>query len=365
MNTTERAAEKAAGRREQLLETIRVLCQLDGVSGQENAVREELIRRIGGRHPFEVDPSGNLLVFQKGRRPVQDGKKVLLAAHMDEVGFLVTYLTEEGLLKFTTVGGIDSRVYIGKPVRIQTAARPVAGVIGGKAVHQSTKEEQEQPLTADKLYIDISAADRADALSRLAPGDAACFASGFLPFGDGCIKGKALDDRVGCMTLLRILENRYDVNVVCAFTCQAEIGLNGALAARFGVECDAAVVMEGTSANDLGCVEDHQKVCSLKKGVAVSFMDNSALHDRQLFARMLEIGREAGIPCQVKNRVAGGNDAGPIRSSREAVATVVLSVPCRNIHSPSSVAAFEDMDAQYALTDAFLRQAANCPTHRS
>lgn len=106
-------------------------------------------------------PPGNLLVYQKGRRTPQEGKRVMLAAHMDEVGFLVTYVTEEGLLKFTTVGGIDSRVYLGKPVRIQTAAGPVMGVIGGKAVHQSSKEEQEQPQTADKLFVDISAKDRA------------------------------------------------------------------------------------------------------------------------------------------------------------------------------------------------------------
>ena len=248
---------------------------------------------------------------------------------------------------------------------MRVGEKAVPGVIGAKAIHLQTAAERETVLGHSDLYIDIGAKDKAQAEELVQPGDYVSFDSDYVEFGDGYVKARALDDRVGCMTLLRILENRYDVNVVCAFTCQEEIGLNGALAARFGVECDAAVVMEGTSANDLGCVEDHQKVCSLKKGVAVSFMDNSALHDRQLFARMLEIGREAGIPCQVKNRVAGGNDAGPIRSSREAVATVVLSVPCRNIHSPSSVAAFEDMDAQYALTDAFLRQAANCPTHRS
>ena len=317
---------------------LKELCALRGVSGNEHEVRDFLLEKVRKTaDEVRVDRMGNVLAVKKADRA--DAPTILLDAHMDEVGMIVVGVNDNGLLSYDTVGGIDSRVVVSKRVRVGEKAVP--GVIGAKAIHLQTAAE------------------------RVQPGDYVSFDSDYVEFGDGYVKARALDDRVGCMTLLRILENRYDVNVVCAFTCQEEIGLNGALAARFGVECDAAVVMEGTSANDLGCVEDHQKVCSLKKGVAVSFMDNSALHDRQLFARMLEIGREAGIPCQVKNRVAGGNDAGPIRSSREAVATVVLSVPCRNIHSPSSVAAFEDMDAQYALTDAFLRQAANCPTHRS
>ena len=315
---------------------LKELCALRGVSGNEHEVRDFLLEKVRKTaDEVRVDRMGNVLAVKKADRA--DAPTILLDAHMDEVGMIVVGVNDNGLLSYDTVGGIDSRVVVSKHVRVGEKAVP--GVIGAK--------------------------DKAQAEELVQPGDYVSFDSDYVEFGDGYVKARALDDRVGCMTLLRILENRYDVNVVCAFTCQEEIGLNGALAARFGVECDAAVVMEGTSANDLGCVEDHQKVCSLKKGVAVSFMDNSALHDRQLFARMLEIGREAGIPCQVKNRVAGGNDAGPIRSSREAVATVVLSVPCRNIHSPSSVAAFEDMDAQYALTDAFLRQAANCPTHRS
>lgn len=353
MNTTERAAEKAAGRREQLLETIRVLCQLDGVSGQEKAVREELIRRIGGRHPFEVDPSGNLLVFQKGRRPVQDGKKVLLAAHMDEVGFLVTYLTEEGLLKFTTVGGIDSRVYIGKPVRIQTAAGPVAGVIGGKAVHQSTKEEQEQPLTADKLYIDISAAGRADALSRLAPGDAACFASGFLPFGDGCIKGKALDDRVGCALLLQLLEEEFtpEYDRVLAFTVQEETGGAGACTAAFRTAPDCAIVVDVTTAADLPGVSPESQVCRWGEGPVLSFMDRATIYDCALYRLALDTAREENLPVQPKNGVFGGNDAGAIHRSREGVPSVAVSLPGRYIHSPSCALKVQDILDTLALLD--------------
>ena len=345
MKPQETAAQRAAGSRERLLDTIRVLSELDGISGQEGAVRAEILRRIGGRHPYEVDASGNLLVYQKGRRTPQEGKRVMLAAHMDEVGFLVTYVTEEGFLKFTTVGGIDSRVYLGKPVRIQTAAGPVMGVIGGKAVHQSSKEEQEQPQTADKLFIDISAKDRADALRLVSPGDAVCFASGFLPFGDGCIKGKALDDRVGCALLLELLEEEYTpaYDRILAFTVQEETGGAGACTAAFHAKPDRAIVVDVTTAADLPGVAAESQVCRWGEGPVLSFMDRATIYDSALYRLALDAAREAGIPAQPKNGVFGGNDAGAIHRSREGVPSVAVSLPGRYIHSPSCALKIQDI----------------------
>lgn len=282
---------------------------------------------------------------------------------MDEVGMIVVGVNDNGLLSYDTVGGIDSRVVVSKRVRVGEKAVP--GVIGAKAIHLQTAAERETVLGHSDLYIDIGAKDKAQAEEMVQPGDYVSFDSDYVEFWRRLCQGPCSGRQGGLRD--PFADPGKPVRRECGLRLYLSGGNRPERCAGGPVrgECDAAVVMEGTSANDLGCVEDHQKVCSLKKGVAVSFMDNSALHDRQLFARMLEIGREAGIPCQVKNRVAGGNDAGPIRSSREAVATVVLSVPCRNIHSPSSVAAFEDMDAQYALTGRLPAAAANCPTHRS
>ena len=236
---------------------LKELCTLRGVSGNEHEVRDFLLEKVRKTaDEVRVDRMGNVLAVKKADRA--DAPTILLDAHMDEVGMIVVGVNDNGLLSYDTVGGIDSRVVVSKRVRVGEKAVP--GVIGAKAIHLQTAAERETVLGHSDLYIDIGAKDKAQAEEMVKPGDYVSFDSDYVEFGDGYVKARALDDRVGCMTLLRILENRYDVNVVCAFTCQEEIGLNGALAARFGVECDAAVVMEGTSANDLGCVEDHQKV---------------------------------------------------------------------------------------------------------
>lgn len=351
MKPQERMTQRSAGSRERLLETIHTLSELDGISGQESAVREEILRRIGRRHPFEVDASGNLLVYQRGRRPQQEGRRVLLAAHMDEVGFLVTYVTEEGLLKFTTVGGIDPRVYLGKPVRIRTASGAVAGVIGGKAVHQSTKEEQEQPQTADKLFIDISAKDRDDALRLISPGDAVCFASDCRTFGDGCIKGKALDDRVGCALLLELLEEEYtpEYDRVLAFTVQEETGGAGACTAAYRTRPDRAIVVDVTTAADLPGVAAERQVCRWGEGPVLSFMDRATIYDAALYRLSMDAALAAGIPAQPKNGVYGGNDAGAIHRSREGVPSVAVSLPGRYIHSPSCALKVQDIVDTLAL----------------
>jgi endoglucanase len=184
-------------------------------------------------------------------------------------------------------------------------------------------------------------------------------------FGDGFVKSKALDDRVGCYTMLRVLEGEYPVNITCAFVVQEEVGLRGARVVRFHADCDLAIVLEGTTANDLGMVEEHLKVCVPGKGVAISFMDTASLGHHPLFQALMKTAAEAGVDWQIKTYIAGGNDAGAIQTAKGPVPTCVLSVPCRYIHSPSSVANFKDIDAQYALVDAFLKDGARIAKEES
>ena len=211
---------------------LKELCALRGVSGNEHEVRDFLLEKVRKTaDEVRVDRMGNVLALKKADRA--DAPTILLDAHMDEVGMIVVGVNDNGLLSYDTVGGIDSRVVVSKHVRVGEKAVP--GVIGAKAIHLQTAAERETVLGHSDLYIDIGAKDKAQAEELVQPGDYVSFDSDYVEFGDGYVKARALDDRVGCMTLLRILENRYDVNVVCAFTCQEEIGLNGALAARFGV----------------------------------------------------------------------------------------------------------------------------------
>lgn len=331
---------------------LKEVCLLRGVSGDEGRVRDFIRERVE-KHATRVwtDPIGNLLAFKKGT----EGKRhVLLAAHMDEVGFMVLGVNDNGLLSYEPVGGIDARVVVSKPVLVGDGEVP--GVIGAKAIHLQSRAEFEKVLKHSDLYIDIGASTKEEAEKLVEPGDYVSFRSDWHEFGEGLVKAKALDDRVGCMTLMSLLENDYACDITCAFTVQEEIGLRGAACVGHSVAADEALILEGTTANDLGDVPSHLRVCRVGQGVAVSFMDRASVSSRPVWQKLRDVAVEEDIPWQFKQSVSGGNDAGEIQLAREGVPTGVLSVPCRNIHSGSSVAAFSDIEAQYRLADSYLRR---------
>ena len=207
----------------------------------------------------------------------------------------------------------------------------------------------------DSLVIDIGANDKADAERQVNKGDFVSFDSEWVEFGAGMGKAKALDDRSGCAILMAILENTYPCDLTCAFTVQEEVGTRGAQTVMEHIEnVTCAIVLEGTTANDLGDVPEHLRVCAPGKGVAISMMDNSSLSHEPLWRALRALARKEDIPWQMKSYVSGGNDAGRLQRERGAVATAVLNVPCRYIHSPSSVASLADVDAAYRLVNAFL-----------
>ncbi len=325
---------------------------LRGVSGDECRVRD-FIRGHVQAHATRVwvDPIGNLMAYKKG---TQGKKHVLLAAHMDEVGFMVLGVNDNGLLSYEPVGGIDARVVVSKPVLV--GEKEVPGVIGAKAIHLQSRAEFEKVLRHEDLYIDIGASTKEEAEKLVKVGDYVSFHSDWREFGEGLVKARALDDRVGCMTLMSLLENDYACDITCAFTVQEEIGLRGAACVGHNVEADEALILEGTTANDLGDVPAHLRVCRVGGGVAISFMDRASVSNRPLWQALRDVAVEEEIAWQLKQSVSGGNDAGEIHTARGGVPTAVLSVPCRNIHSGSSVAAFSDVEALYRLADSYLRR---------
>lgn len=331
---------------------LKELCLLRGISGDEGRVRDFIKSHIEA-HADRIwtDPIGNLMAYKKGT----EGKKhVLLAAHMDEVGFMVLGINDNGLLSYEPVGGVDARVVVSKPVLV--GEKEVPGVIGAKAIHLQTRAEFEKVLKHEDLYIDIGASTKEEAEKLVSVGDYVSFRSDWREFGAGLVKVKALDDRVGCMTLMSLLENEYPCDVTCAFTVQEEIGLRGAACVGHSVEADEAIVLEGTTSNDLGDVPAHLRVCRVGAGVAISFMDRASVSCRPVWQSLRDVAEEEGIAWQLKQSVSGGNDAGEIQLARAGVPTGVLSVPCRNIHSGASVAAFSDIEAQYRLADSYLRR---------
>lgn len=330
---------------------------LRGVSGCEDevrgALRSEAERVLRGRGRVYADTMGNLYAH----RPGTDGKQkhVMLAAHMDEVGFIIRFATEEGLLRFSCVGGVDPRVIASRRVTIGEGRVP--GVIGFKAVHLMTPEEQEKAPGYDEMSIDTGAASKEEAERLCPPGSYAAFDSAYCEFGDGFVKSKALDDRVGCLVLLDVLEkSAYPGDITCVFTVQEECGLRGARVAANRVQPDLALILEGTTANDMGCVPGPQQVTCCGQGAVVSLMDRSAIMDRALGDLAMQTARQRGIPAQYKRTVAGGTDAGPIHTACGGVPCLVMAVPCRYIHSPASVCRLSDIDALRDLTLALLEE---------
>ena len=334
-----------------MIELMKELCALPGPSGCEDAVRAFVLKRV---KPFadeiRTDAIGNVMVFRKGRKALD--RPVAVCAHMDEVGVIIKKITDDGMLKFGFVGGVDPRVVIGRPVRFGD----VPGVIGIKAVHLTTAAERRTMPKTKNLYIDIGATSRAAAEKLVSLGDYGVFDSAVVEFGDGLIKAKAIDDRVGCAALLRLLEDEPPVDTWFCFTVQEETGLRGAASMAFALDPGFAMVLEGTTAADLAEVKGADAVCRVRGGVVLPFMDGATIYDAALFELLRDACIRRGIPWQTKTRVAGGTDAGRIHRSRAGVRVCAAAAPVRYIHSPSSVAAKADCEAVLAAARAFLEE---------
>lgn len=338
-----------------MLETLKTLCELNGTSGREEKVREYIISRIKDKCEFTVDPMGNIICFKKGK--ALPANKVLLTAHMDEVGFIITYITDDGYLSFDTVGGIDEKVIAGRNVTV--GDKEINGVIGIKAVHLCSADEKTTVPSVGKMYIDIGAKSRAEAEEYVRIGDGGYFVSELERLGNGKIKAKAIDDRFGCCCLIKMIESELPFDCHFAFLVQEEVGLRGAAAAAYTVNPDYAIVLETTTAADVVGVSGADRVCCLGEGAVVSFMDRTTVYNRQMFRRAFEIAKEKSIPCQTKTVVAGGNDAGEIHRANGGVYTVTVSLPCRYLHSATTVADVNDMKACYDLAFALAEEYAN------
>ena len=334
-----------------MLTLLKELCLLDGVPGWEDQVRD-YIRTQAEPYAASIrtDAMGNLIVVKKGKKSAEN--KLMLAAHMDEVGMIISQITDEGYLKFQFAGGVDRRVAIGKPVRVGLNGIP--GVIGIKAIHLTTAEERKSVPKLSELYIDIGAKDREEAEGLVRLGDPAFFVSDALEFGNGMLKAKAIDDRVGCAVMLSLLQEELPMDVTFAFTVQEEVGTKGAFGAAFSVMPEIALVLEGTTAADCAGVPEHQKVCWTGKGPVLSIMDGGTLYDRTLFALLRELAEQNQIPWQTKHYIAGGNDARTIQRTREGVRVAAMSAAVRYLHTPSSVASIADMEQMRILARAFV-----------
>lgn len=333
---------------------LKWLTEFNAPSGHEQALRRALLEELKGYQGVttSIDRMGNVVAVKAGKGP-EPRKRVMLSAHMDEVGFIVTSCTEDGFLRVAPIGGVDPRVVISKRVTVGDDKLP--GIIGAMAIHLQTAADRQRVLGYSDIYVDIGAKKKDEAEGKAPKGTYISFDTDYVEFGEGCVSAKALDDRVGIFNLLRVLEDDYDCDVICVFASQEETGCRGSKGASFGLDPDVGIVLEGTTCNDLGDVPETLQVCNVGDGVCVSFMDGTSIANRQLFRHTIEVAKNNGLSYQVKRSVSGGNDGGSMQRARGGMPVVVLSVPCRYIHSPSSVVKYSDVESQLALTKALLK----------
>ena len=332
-----------------MLELIKKLCNIDGVSGGEAPVRDKIVSLIDGFCEYSVDTLGNLICSKKGRKTAN--KKVMFAAHMDEVGFIVTGIDSDGFLKLAAVGGILESAMQSRVLR----KGDLRCVLGTKAWHDvADSDEKKEYVKLDKLYGDIGAGSKDEAVKHVSAGDLFAFDIETVDFGANSICGKALDDRAGCAIMIDMIRSELEYDAYFAFTVGEEVGLRGAGPAAFGIRPDVAVVLESTTAADICGSEGAKRVTVQGDGVAVSFADRTTLYDRGLFALVCETAEKNGIKYQVKTAIAGGNDSGPIHRSAAGVKTAALSIPARYIHTSQSTVNKADVLASRALAEATL-----------
>lgn len=330
-----------------MLVLVKELVELSAPSGFEDEVRE-FIRKNAVCSEIYTDSIGNLICHKKG-----NGKRVMVAAHMDEVGFIITSITDSGFLKFKTLGGIETAVMCSNKVYI--GEKKIPGIIGTKAVHLQSADEMKKPLKVSDMYIDIGASSKEEAEKKVALGDYAVFDSEYVEFGDGFVKSRALDDRVGCSILLELMKNEYDSDMYFVFTVQEEVGLRGAQVAAFNIKPDIALVVEGTTCSDIYGSKPHTTVTTAGGGAVMTAMDRGAVSDKEYFDFIRNIAEKNSIPLQIKRTTMGGTDAGRIQCSCGGVKTAVIAVACRYIHSSVSVMHKKDLESVYKLAHAVLK----------
>ncbi len=335
------------------MELLRRLAEAAGIPGREEEVRD-IVRAAVAEvvDEVQVDVLGNVIAHKKG-----SGPKVVVAAHMDEIGFLVSHVDEEtGFLRIEPVGGFDARTLIASRVVVHTQSGPLLGLIGIKPVHILTEEERKKEVRIQDLFVDLGLPGK-EVKEKVRVGDPVTLYQTFTEVGE-LVSGKALDDRVGVYVgieaLRRLRAHKADIYFVG--TVQEEVGLRGARASAFGIAPEIGVALDVTLACDMPGVQPHEQVTKLGKGVAIKVKDAASISHPGLVRFLVKLAEEKAIPYQLEILPRGGTDAGAIQLAREGAAVVTLSVPTRYVHTVVEAAHTKDIEAAIQLLAAFLER---------
>jgi putative aminopeptidase FrvX len=339
----------------QLLEK---LSNASGVSGFEDEVRNLMLEELKGHvDDLDVDNMGNLIATKNGK---PDGKKVMLAAHMDEIGLMVRYIDKEGFIKFSKLGGINDQMLLNQEVYIHSNGEKILGVVGSKPPHRMKAAEKKKPVQYENMFIDIGASDKEDAEEMVNVGDPITIKQKFAELKNDLVMGNAMDNRVGCAIMVEVMKRaRSDATIYGVGTVQEEVGLKGARTAAYRINPDMALALDVTISGDHPGMKEEDAPAKAGKGPCIILTDASGrgiITHPQVKELLIQVAEEEEIPYQLEVSEGGTTDATAIHLTREGIPTGVISPPSRYIHTPVSVVNINDVENAVKLILAVLNR---------
>jgi endoglucanase len=346
-----------------LIPILKELCEAFGPAGYEEEVRAVIRRHVEPlADEVHEDVLGNLVAWKRSAGP---RGTILLDAHTDEVGFIVTHIDPSGFLRFAALGGWDPRVVPSHRALVRAVnGEKRQGVIGVLPPHVTSPADREKVFQIENLFIDVGC-ESADAARSLGieVGAPVVIHYPFTELAGGCVASRALDNRVACALIIGVFhllkDKKLPVNVVGSFSAQEEVGGWGARVSSYAAKPDIALVLEGTTATDTPDVSPQKQISALRKGPAITIADTRTIVPQRVVRFLVDQAEQGGIPYQMKVPRVGGTDASQIQVSRSGVLTGILSVPCRYIHSPTSVLHRDDLQNTLLLAERFIVNAAD------
>ena len=336
---------------------LKKLADAPGVSGFEDEVRNIMIDELKDHvDEVEVDQLGNMIATRNG---TSDSKKIMLAAHMDEIGLMIRYIDKNGFIKFSKIGGINDQMLLNQEVTIHTSNGIVTGVIGSKPPHRMKEAERKKVIDYENMFIDIGASDKEEAEKIVKLGDPITIKQEFTPLGK-LYKGKALDNRIGCAVLVEVMKKaKTNATIYGVGTVQEEVGLKGARTAAFRLNPDMALALDVTIAGDHPGIKEEDAPAKTGKGPGIILTDASGrglITHPKVKNLLITVAEEEEIPIQLEVSEGGTTDATAIHLTREGIPTGVISPPTRYIHTPVSVVDIDDVENAVKLILAVLER---------
>ncbi|UCE12750.1 MAG: M42 family metallopeptidase [Candidatus Heimdallarchaeota archaeon] len=338
------------------------LSEIIGVSGYEKPVVDFIQTQIEGLvDKMWIDPLGSLLATIKG----DENERIMIDAHLDEIGFMISHIDPQGFLRFVSIGGWDVRILLGQAVKILAVdGKEYHGIIGSKPPHLTTESERKNMVKINEMYIDLGLSSKEEVEDiGINIGSVGTLYDPFVEFPNNMVRGKAFDDRTGVNVLINIIREFSSVSptptLQFSFSMGEEIGGRGAGTAAFSLDPTMALAIENTTAGDVPGIKHSECPAYIGKGPAITVADRSMISHPKVNERLIENAKVEDIPYQIKKPIFGGTNAGRIHITRRGIPASVVSVPCRYIHSPTSLLSISDIYQTIRLVTTFIHNPAN------